>query len=75
MSSRRCSAWTRCSCGCTTSDERLAAVLRAAAGACPMGPRCEDAATEAIGIGIAAGVEKDGRVASCVQVRMEGEEL
>jgi isoquinoline 1-oxidoreductase len=56
------------------SDERLAAVLRAAAERAGWS-ELRGACTEGTGIGIAAGVEKDGRVATCAQVRMQGEEL
>ena len=49
-------------------DERLAAVLRAAAGRAGWNEQpCPDGA----GLGIACGIEKDGRVATCASVRVE----
>jgi isoquinoline 1-oxidoreductase len=55
-------------------DERLAAVLRAAAERAQW-TELRMAAAERTGIGIAAGVEKGGRVATCAQVRVEDDEL
>lgn len=66
-------------------DERLAAVLRAAAerfgweaaalGAAPVGPPGRAGATgsdaERTGRGLAVGLEKDGRVATCAEVRVD----
>ncbi len=49
------------------SDERLVTVLRAATDEAGWGGDHDGAA-----IGIACGVEKDARVATCVQLRMEG---
>ncbi len=49
-------------------DERLAAVLRAAAARADW-PNHE----ESEGIGIALGFEKDGRIATCVRVRVDGD--
>jgi isoquinoline 1-oxidoreductase len=49
-------------------DERLAAVLRAAAERCGWSGRARGGGQ---GLGIAAGVEKGGRVATCVEVRAE----
>ena len=49
-------------------DERLAAVLRAAAERCGWSGRVRGGGQ---GLGIAAGVEKGGRVATCVEVRAE----
>jgi isoquinoline 1-oxidoreductase len=49
-------------------DERLAAVLRAAAERCGWRERVRGGGH---GLGIAAGVEKGGRVATCVEVRAE----
>jgi len=49
-------------------DERLAAVLRAAAERCGWWDRPRGGGQ---GMGIAAGVEKGGRVATCVEVRAE----
>jgi nicotinate dehydrogenase subunit B len=49
-------------------DERLAAVLRAAAERCGWSGRVRGGGQ---GLGIAAGVEKGGRVATCVDVRAE----
>lgn len=49
-------------------DDRLAAVLRAAAGASGWAGRARGGGR---GMGIAAGVEKGGRVATCVEVRVE----
>ncbi|MGA2321853.1 MAG: molybdopterin cofactor-binding domain-containing protein [Solirubrobacteraceae bacterium] len=55
-------------------DERLAAVLRAAAERAQWA-ELRRAAAERTGIGIAAGVEKGGRVATCAHVRVEPDEL
>jgi len=49
-------------------DERLAAVLRAAADRCGWWERTRGGGH---GLGIAAGVEKGGRVATCVEVRAD----
>jgi nicotinate dehydrogenase subunit B len=49
-------------------DDRLAAVLRAAAERCGWSGRVRGGGQ---GLGIAAGVEKGGRVATCVEVRAE----
>lgn len=56
------------------TDERLAAVLRAAADRASWGTATADAA-HPTGLGIAAGLEKEGRVATCAQVRVIDEEL
>ena len=56
------------------TDERLAAVLRAAAGHAGWYRLRRDTVDEA-GIGIACGMEKGGRVATCAQVRLSGRKL
>lgn len=53
-------------------DERLAAVLRAAAERFEWDVRPSGAG---LGIGIAAGLEKGGRVATCVRARVDGAQL
>ncbi len=56
------------------ADERLAAVLRAAAER--MGwDRSRHPGGTGAGVGIACGVEKGGRVATCARVRVDGGEL
>jgi nicotinate dehydrogenase subunit B len=56
------------------TDERLAAVLRAAAEHAGW-DRLRRNSTEGAGIGIACGTEKGGRVATCAQVRLSGNAL
>jgi isoquinoline 1-oxidoreductase len=56
------------------SDERLAAVLRAAAERAQW-TELRRAGTTTTGIGIAAGIEKGGRVATCAQIRVEHDQL
>jgi nicotinate dehydrogenase subunit B len=56
------------------ADERLAAVLRAAAERMGRDDLRHPGGTGA-GVGIACGVEKGGRVATCAHVRVEGGEL
>ena len=56
------------------ADERLAAVLRAAADCAGWGS-AEDPAKTGTGIGIAAGTEKGGRVATCAHVVVDGDRL
>jgi isoquinoline 1-oxidoreductase len=51
-------------------DERLAAVLRAAAEGAGWGSRRDEGG---IGTGLAAGVEKGGRVATVVRLRLDGD--
>ena len=53
-------------------DERLADVVRAAADHFEWGPASNERGG---GVGIAAGSEKGGRVATCVQVRVDGARL
>jgi isoquinoline 1-oxidoreductase len=56
------------------TDKRLAAVLLAAADRAGWTEQRQDAG-DGIGVGIAGGVEKGGRIATCVQVRVEDGEL
>jgi nicotinate dehydrogenase subunit B len=53
------------------ADDRLAAVFRAAAEGARW-PGVPGRPGEKAGLGIAGGIEKDARVATCVQVRVEG---
>ncbi len=57
-----------------TNDERLANVLRAAAERAQW-TRTRSEARPGVGIGIAGGVEKEGRVATCAEVRVLEEDL
>jgi nicotinate dehydrogenase subunit B len=56
------------------TDERLVAVLQAAAVSARWSELCKGG-TDGTGAGIALGLEKGGRVATCAQVRVQDEQL